>query len=122
MQVDPIKPTLKAPGSKRLKLEYEKLLSNCAIIFRLRRYSWAAGLGQGEAVQVDPVEPMLKAPGNKRLKLKFDKLLSSFAYNFNLRHFTKENGCRWNEWTCARAARGGHLEAGAYTRPLSSST
>jgi len=27
MQVDPMKPTLKAPGTKRLKLKYDKLLS-----------------------------------------------------------------------------------------------
>ena len=44
MQVDPIKPTLKAPGSKRLKLEDEKMLSNFAFKFHLRRYTWD-GLG-----------------------------------------------------------------------------
>ena len=38
MQVDPIKPTLKAPGSKRLKVEDEKLLSHYAFNFNLRRY------------------------------------------------------------------------------------
>ena len=31
-------PTLTAPGSKRLKLEHEKLLSNFAFNFKLRRY------------------------------------------------------------------------------------
>ena len=39
MQVDPIKPTLKAPGTKRLKLKYEKLLSSFVFNFGLRRYS-----------------------------------------------------------------------------------
>jgi hypothetical protein len=39
MQVDPIKPTLKAPGSKRLKLEHVNLLSNFAFRFNLHRYS-----------------------------------------------------------------------------------
>jgi len=39
VQVNPIKPTLKAPGSKRLKLEHEKLLSDFAYNFNLRRYS-----------------------------------------------------------------------------------
>ena len=39
MQVDPIKPTLKAPGTKRLKLEYDGLLSNFAFKFNLRRYT-----------------------------------------------------------------------------------
>jgi hypothetical protein len=39
VQVDPNKPTLKAPGSKRLKLEYDKLLSGFAFNLNLRRYS-----------------------------------------------------------------------------------
>jgi len=30
VQVDPIKPTMKSPGINRLKLDYDKLLSNCA--------------------------------------------------------------------------------------------
>ena len=33
LQVDPIKPTVKAPGTKRLKLEYEELPSNFALKF-----------------------------------------------------------------------------------------
>ena len=39
MQVAPIKPKLKAPGSKRLKLRYDGPLSNFAFKFNLRRYS-----------------------------------------------------------------------------------
>ena len=39
MQVDPIKPTLNAPGTKRLKLKYDEPLSNVAFKFNLRRYS-----------------------------------------------------------------------------------
>ena len=38
MQVDPMRPTLKAPGSKRLKPEHEKLLSNFALNVNLRCY------------------------------------------------------------------------------------
>ena len=38
MQVDPIKPTLKAPGTKRLNLKYDELLSDVAFKFKLRRY------------------------------------------------------------------------------------
>ena len=41
MQVDPIKPTLKAPGLKRLKLKCDKLLSTFALKFNLLRYSEA---------------------------------------------------------------------------------
>jgi hypothetical protein len=39
VQVDPIKATLEAPGIKRWKLNYDKLLSNFAFEFNLRRYS-----------------------------------------------------------------------------------
>jgi hypothetical protein len=38
VQVDPIKPTLKAPGIKLSKLKYDKPLSNFAFRFNLRRY------------------------------------------------------------------------------------
>jgi len=46
VQVDPIKPTLKAPGAKRLKLKYEKLLSSCAFKSNLRRSTKAADPGK----------------------------------------------------------------------------
>jgi len=38
VQVDPIKPLLKPPGTKRLKLKCDVLLSNLAFKFNLRRY------------------------------------------------------------------------------------
>jgi len=41
VQVDPIKPTWKAPGSKRLELQYGEQLSNFAFKFNLRRYNGA---------------------------------------------------------------------------------
>jgi len=41
VQVDPIKPNLKAPGTKRLILKYDGLLSNFAFKFDLRRYTAA---------------------------------------------------------------------------------
>jgi len=37
VQVDPIRPTLKAPGTKRLKLEYDRLLLCFAFYFNVRR-------------------------------------------------------------------------------------
>ena len=40
VQVAPVKPTSKAPGTKRLKLEYDELLSSFAFNFNLRRYNW----------------------------------------------------------------------------------
>ena len=42
MQVDPIKPTLKPPGTKRLKLKYDEPPSKFAFKFYLRRYNKAA--------------------------------------------------------------------------------
>jgi hypothetical protein len=43
VQVDPIKPKLKPPGTKRLKLEHDVPLSNFAFKFNLRRYTSAQG-------------------------------------------------------------------------------
>jgi hypothetical protein len=39
VQVDPIKPTLTAPGIKILQLTYDKPLSNFGFKFNLRRYN-----------------------------------------------------------------------------------
>jgi hypothetical protein len=39
VQTDPIKPTLNASGTKRLKLKHVKLLSSFGFIFNLRRYT-----------------------------------------------------------------------------------
>ena len=43
MQLDPVKPTLKAPGTKRLKLKSDEPLSSFAFEFKLRRYSKVYG-------------------------------------------------------------------------------
>ena len=39
VQGDPIRPTLKAPGTKRLRLKSDEPLSNFAFKFELRRYT-----------------------------------------------------------------------------------
>jgi len=44
VQLVPIKPTLIAPGTKRLKPEYEGLLSNLGFKCSLRRYNAAPAL------------------------------------------------------------------------------
>jgi hypothetical protein len=41
VQVDPIKPKMKAPGSMLLKLRCDEPPSNFAFKFNFRRYSWA---------------------------------------------------------------------------------
>ena len=45
MQVDPIKPMLKAPGTKRLNLKHNELLSNAGFNFNLRRYNKDSAAG-----------------------------------------------------------------------------
>ena len=82
VQVGPIKPTLKAPGTKRSKPEYDEPLSNIAFKFNVRRYI------EVRRCRFDPIKCESNAPGTKRLKLNYDILLSSFAFYFNLRHYT----------------------------------
>jgi len=41
VQVAPIKPTLKAPGSKRVKVKHDEPVSKFAFKFNLRRYTMA---------------------------------------------------------------------------------
>jgi len=76
-------------------------------------------------VQVDPIRPTLKPTRNTRLELNCDKLLSTSALKFNFRSCTKdmfssengtmvEYGRRWPLFI--------DPQAGAYTRPLFSST
>ena len=53
MQVAPIKPTLKAPGTKRLKLKYDEALKNLAFNFNLRRYIKGTWLAPAAAAPPD---------------------------------------------------------------------
>ena len=100
MQVDSIKPTLKAPGVKLLNLTYDKPLSNFAFKFNLRRYTVVKPMAgrrhrhqHGRPVQLDPIKPNLKPPGTERLKLKCDVLLSTFALKFNLCRYSMALHC-----------------------------
>ena len=110
LQVDPIKPTLKPTGTKRLKLKYDiKPTLKPTGTKRLK-------------LKYD-IKPTLKPTGTKRLKLKYDILLSNFAFKFNLRRYTKEEEeRRRKDLAAAVEHERGEMEAGAYSRPLSSST
>ena len=59
MQVDPSKPTLKAPVYEHVKLQYHKLLSNFAFKFNMRRYS------TGKSFVLQTLVALLKAKGGK---------------------------------------------------------
>ena len=50
VQVDPMKPKLKAPGTKRLKRTFDVLVSKFAFKFNLRRYNVVTG---GERIDMD---------------------------------------------------------------------
>ena len=63
VHVDPLKLTLKAPGSKRLKLKYDLLLSSVAFNFNLHRYTLAIlAPGPGDHVQGDSAASTLNPP------------------------------------------------------------
>jgi hypothetical protein len=78
VQVAPINPNFKAPGTQRLKLKYVGPLSNFAFKSNLRHYiqcgappGAAPAHGDqrphGRAVHVEPMKPELKAPGTNIL-------------------------------------------------------
>ena len=65
MQVDPIKPTLKAPGSMHLRLRYDGAVSNFAFKFNMCRYIEAgarAGLIAPDQVTFDYLKGRPMAP------------------------------------------------------------
>ena len=77
------------------------------------------------------MKPVLKAPGTKRLKLTHDKLVSSYAFDCNLCRYIVDCHVHAPQY----AFTGTHTDtelmewldtytfpAGAFTRPLSSST
>jgi hypothetical protein len=110
VQVDPIKPTLKAPATERLKQNIANRFQFCfnfAFDFNLHRYTKGmerrqlTALLRGRPVQVDPIKLTLRAPGTKRLKLEQHEPLSKPAFKINLRRYpagtrrsAARSGCR----------------------------
>ena len=64
VQVDPIKPTLKAPGTKRLKLKCDEPLSNFAFNFNLRRYNLVTADDFGRGLHSSPFQLNLSRFGH----------------------------------------------------------
>jgi hypothetical protein len=93
-----MKPILKAPRAKRLKLRFDKLLSSFAFNFNLRRYI-TVGQVLNEALgdkvgrcRLTVSNPVLKARLVSPLELECDEPLSNVAFTFNLRRYDKA-GC-----------------------------
>ena len=118
-------PTLKAPGTKRLKLKNDEPVSNVAFKFNLRRYTKVAALQQlnagvigdlktarGEAAEAREATSRSKTAAMKSIKdAKAAAGQASAAADKKL------------SATMSRAAQSEHsLAAGAYTRPLFGST
>jgi len=97
VQVDPIKPTMKAPGTQALKLQYHKLLSTFAFKFNLRRYSKVG------AIRVEAVRRLAE--------LTTLTVAHLHALAMSLAAGDVEDGYDWPG-----------AEAGAYTRSLLNST
>ena len=79
MQVDPIKTQLKPPGTKRLKLKCDVLLSTSAFRLSWRRYTEAAAAGEGAAAAPPPAaegEEGAAAPPEERTE---DEIAASAA-------------------------------------------
>jgi len=93
VRVLPIKPRLKAPGTKRLKMKHDRLLSNLAFNFNWRRYTRAPS---SSAPSTPPPPP----PPPEQQPRRWPTLTCSAA-------------------AAAGAGAGAGLAAGAYTRSLS---
>jgi hypothetical protein len=63
VQHDPIKPKLKAPGTKRLEPKYVGPLSNFAFKFNLRLYSVVTNLDEARRTSHNAVLDVRRGPG-----------------------------------------------------------
>ena len=75
-------------------------------------------------MQVDPIKPALKAPRTQHLKPIYNEPLSNFAFKFILRRYTKPVLRRHllEQNILESSGTGAVAEAGAFIRPLFSST
>jgi len=81
VQVDPIKPTLKAPVSKHFKLEHKKLLSKVGFTFNLRRYTLGTLDMVAPSVFTGPLQTPWYKPRGRGSHLSTDQLnLSRFRH------------------------------------------
>ena len=87
MQVDPIKPKLKPPGTKRLKLQCDIMLSTSAFKFNLRLYTEAPDADFDFSAAYDPVTFSGARHGRTWQILPRTRGLHSSASRLNLSRF-----------------------------------
>ena len=86
MHAEPLKPTLKAPGSKHMKLKYDKWLSNFASNFTLRRFSEVApppdpGVAASDPDEYEVVPPIYESACLSKLEYtRFGHHLEVFTF------------------------------------------
>ena len=105
MRVDPIKPTLKAPGSERLMLKYDQLVSTVAFNFNLRCYTKGGHL---EALR-----------WAREHDCPWDSTTCAAAAaggQLDVVKWARKHGCPWSDLTCRWAAVSGHLEVLKWAR------
>ena len=100
MQIDPIKPKLKALGTQRLKLKSDEPLSDLAFKFNWHRYKEAPNTSDETALAapVGRCRSTLSNPRPKRLELsaRNQNMLNCFyicfnyTFNFNLSRYTTD--------------------------------
>jgi len=109
VQVDPIKPKLKPPGNKRLKLKNDMLLSTSAFKSNLRRYILATVPMTSSECTTSLASAFAAGEGNAG----FCTELVAFA---SRSCFCK--GAPREAWFGRKSYEWVALAAGAYTRPL----
>jgi hypothetical protein len=122
VQVDAIKATLKSPGTKRLKVKYDSLLSNSAFKFNLRRYTtgrvavWLQRWDGEGGLTVDEVTAQAAAGGFEveRVAAEERKTGVRRALYVMVMTPTPQRGNRDGDVGSSNSN-----TAGAYTRPLS---
>jgi hypothetical protein len=135
VQVDPFKPKLKAPGTKRLKLNCVDLLINFGFKCDLRRYikvteleaevcELGKSLAAAEATKSELRTSLAAAEANAAIAAEeawsevIEAKAAAASSSGDLEAKVTELGCEVTRLSAALAA----AEAGPYTRPLFSST
>jgi len=101
VQVEPFTPTLKAPGSKHLKLQYDQTLSTFAFKFNLHRFDKAAKAEKAAAARAAAAE---KATADKAAKAPAEAgAYTRSKFQLNLCS-SVHSATQLNSWMCPEVA------------------